>query len=442
MALRRICTLLALLLLISTSSAAQGRVSTEVSLAWDRNPEPDAAGYFVYVGTLPGVYNERIDVGQKTTFVYNRPGDGQRYYFAVAAYTSAGLVGPLSQFVSHVSGSSPSAFVSDPAATLRTDRPDTTTPNASSPNLPSLICLEGTRDCYQIRPLMRTSTTIEAVVSTPNGQVLAIADGRHVLVHAPGGRIHRALTVHDRTLTGLAIDPSYDRTHFVYIAEARDDGDGTWETAIVRYREVEGTLGDPVVIVNAIPVMGSRPLPFTVGADGNIYVATAAAGSSPDPYHTSVLRFTREGRLPSDAPNASPVYAEGLAHPAALAFDSSGRYLWIAGTDGINEGRLAYLDIGTNTRAWPRQTHSVSLGRSAGRLSDAAAFLLTAEGRLLRCTTTTVACAGIRELEGYRSTAVAQGSAGRAYVAVVTNGSSTILELRPASPLLNTRYED
>ena len=34
-----------------------------LTLAWDPNPEPEVAGYIVYVGTEPGIYAEQFDVG-------------------------------------------------------------------------------------------------------------------------------------------------------------------------------------------------------------------------------------------------------------------------------------------------------------------------------------------------------------------------------------------
>jgi hypothetical protein len=76
--------LLGLLLLSPAVSNA-----ADVTLAWDANTEEDLAGYQLYYGFEPGVYNAPIDVGNVIT--YTIPGllDGQRYYFAATAYDTA-----------------------------------------------------------------------------------------------------------------------------------------------------------------------------------------------------------------------------------------------------------------------------------------------------------------------------------------------------------------
>jgi N-acetylmuramoyl-L-alanine amidase len=65
---------------------ATARADT-VSLAWDLSPDSAVIGYKLLYGTSPGGYSTTVDVGNRTT--YTLPGlvDGQRYYFAVKAYT-------------------------------------------------------------------------------------------------------------------------------------------------------------------------------------------------------------------------------------------------------------------------------------------------------------------------------------------------------------------
>jgi hypothetical protein len=57
-----------------------------LSLIWDPNPEPDLAGYEVYIGTSPGTYTQTTDVGNVTTFLVSGLSPGETYYFAVRAY--------------------------------------------------------------------------------------------------------------------------------------------------------------------------------------------------------------------------------------------------------------------------------------------------------------------------------------------------------------------
>ncbi len=67
-----------------------------VTASWSPNPEPDIAGYRLSYGLASGVYTTTVDVGNVTSFSVNLPAGGP-YYVVVAAYNTAGLVGPMSQ---------------------------------------------------------------------------------------------------------------------------------------------------------------------------------------------------------------------------------------------------------------------------------------------------------------------------------------------------------
>ena len=69
-------------------------------LTWNANTEPDIAGYYVWYGTAPRAYSARTDVGKNTSWTPSGLSKGKRYYFAVQAYTTAGLVSPMSGEVS------------------------------------------------------------------------------------------------------------------------------------------------------------------------------------------------------------------------------------------------------------------------------------------------------------------------------------------------------
>ena len=89
--------LYALLLCIAGASDATAGTLT---LQWDPSPDSSVAGYNVYVGTEPGRYSTTVNVGNELRFVLPDAQPGRQYYFAVAAYTSANIVGPLSAEVS------------------------------------------------------------------------------------------------------------------------------------------------------------------------------------------------------------------------------------------------------------------------------------------------------------------------------------------------------
>lgn len=83
------------LLLTSYSHAGQA------TLMWDP-PEiaTDVTGYIVDYGTASGVYTQGINVGNITSYTVGNLTDGQAYYFAVAAYNSAGAESEYSNEVS------------------------------------------------------------------------------------------------------------------------------------------------------------------------------------------------------------------------------------------------------------------------------------------------------------------------------------------------------
>jgi hypothetical protein len=70
---------------------------TRITLKWDRNPEPDIAGYSVYYGRISGEYR-RLKTVADTTAVIGVKG-GTTYYFAVTAYNTNGAESELSEEV-------------------------------------------------------------------------------------------------------------------------------------------------------------------------------------------------------------------------------------------------------------------------------------------------------------------------------------------------------
>ena len=81
---------LSIFCILSIVFAAGGNCA-QVTLAWDRNTEPDLAGYKIYYGTGSRVYNWFIDVGNVTTHTVTGLTDGSTYYFAATAYDTSNV---------------------------------------------------------------------------------------------------------------------------------------------------------------------------------------------------------------------------------------------------------------------------------------------------------------------------------------------------------------
>ncbi len=86
--------------------------ASALTLAWDPNTEPDLAGYQVYYGTQPGMYDFVLDVGNITQYTVTGLEPETRYYFALTAYDTSWNESDFSDEVSAVTGNDPSPTVS------------------------------------------------------------------------------------------------------------------------------------------------------------------------------------------------------------------------------------------------------------------------------------------------------------------------------------------
>ena len=71
--------------------------TTSVTLVWDRNPEPDIAGYNVYYGRISGDYTRLVTVTDPTAMIGVK--GSKTVYFAVTAYNTNGVESALSEEV-------------------------------------------------------------------------------------------------------------------------------------------------------------------------------------------------------------------------------------------------------------------------------------------------------------------------------------------------------
>jgi hypothetical protein len=69
---------------LSAANAAQ------VTIAWDKNPEPNITGYKMHYGTTNGRYDYTVDVGDNTSCTISGIEPDQTYYFAATAYNEIG----------------------------------------------------------------------------------------------------------------------------------------------------------------------------------------------------------------------------------------------------------------------------------------------------------------------------------------------------------------
>ena len=81
-------TFLLILAVIVTLILVPRCFAAQVTLAWDKNPESDIAGYKVHYGTSSGSYDYSVDVGNYNSCTISGLEEGTNYYFAASAYNT------------------------------------------------------------------------------------------------------------------------------------------------------------------------------------------------------------------------------------------------------------------------------------------------------------------------------------------------------------------
>lgn len=333
----------------ATDVAAQTRA---ITLAWDPTPDSQVAGYIVYVGTSPGTYSEAIDVRRQTTFTYLRPQPRHTYYFAVAAYANGPLVGQLSPEV-----------VAPGSGTGGTDA-------AASADVE--VCGEqDPQDCLTATPIFQSGGRIQSPAVTLDRRLFFVDQGRTIRIVGQGTAV--ALEAPPGVLlSGLELDPLFQTTRHVWVAEITSGRDGR-ELSVVRYREVSSRLGEPSRVIAALPIPNVDRVPFALDAAGRIYIAVpGGAAGRRGPYDGMILRFERDGSVPNDSPAMSPIFASGYDAPMSMMWDASAARLRVAAAGGDT---YVIGAVGTGTAAgveWPRipvpERFSGERGAAAGAL--------------------------------------------------------------------------
>lgn len=217
--------------------------------------------------------------------------------------------------------------------------PSSTAPAGSSavvasPSLPrELVTSDGTR--------LRVDTI--AAVQEPTA--LAVAEDGAVFVGDASGRIRVARNgvVGDDVLPvgatsgailDLVLDSPDGRTLLVYAVDV--SGGDVPVFRVVRYRAVDGQLGEQSVILGGVPASASGPsAALALAGDGRLFVALDDGGDADDAkragsYNGKVLRLNPDGTTPADQPGATPIYAANLRSPRSASWDQPSGSLWIA----------------------------------------------------------------------------------------------------------------
>ncbi len=198
-------------------------------------------------------------------------------------------------------------------------------------------------------------------------------------------------------ILALALDRDFERTRHVFAALAErvpeDGGPSRDAFAVVRYREVNGGLGERMVLLRGIPARADRPAAaLGIGPDALLYVALDDGGDARTPdddasLNGKLLRLNRDGTTPGDRPDGTAVHVKGYRSPRAIDW-GPGDVLWIA--DGAPRtperiiawpGGISPLDASPSPGASPGPPRSLhSRGPSAPLRSAREAIVVAPDG--------------------------------------------------------------
>lgn len=226
------------------------------------------------------------------------------------------------------------------------------------------------------------------MATTPDGRLMVAEGDGSVRIVRPdepwrttraleAGQMRRMLAIDPGAAVGLAVDPDFARSQFVYVAALFDDGSDR-RVRIVRMREVGDTLGDPAALFEATVASDGRSPAgggvdrqraavgprLAFGPDKLLYIALPEGytfdreplASRP---HASMLRLRADGLAPDTAPLTGV-----RANPLAFTWDPSTRALWLAFAD---RGVTTLEPAGAVTR--PDVRARASVARTFDRLS-------------------------------------------------------------------------
>ncbi len=201
------------------------------------------------------------------------------------------------------------------------------------------------------RPATAVSGTLEVIQSglkEPDSLAFA-SDGRTFFAERPTGKIwiiengsvlpdpfyafQNVSDYHDQGLLGLALDPSFPSTPWVYaFYSLRDGANGTIYDRIVRIQATGDTGGSVEILLDRIPT-GEWHIggPIKFGPDGKLYALTGdtyqpASAQNLSTLAGKVLRLNPDGSVPGDNPfvgnaSANPyIYTYGHRNLFGIAF--------------------------------------------------------------------------------------------------------------------------
>lgn len=246
------------------------------------------------------------------------------------------------------------------------DTPAAPAPAAPSPNTPPgdvFTTTDGVR--FVVEPVVTNLEIPWSMAFAPDGRLFVTErPGRVRIIDVTRRTSELALSMDDvysegeAGLLGLALDPQFAQTRFVYLYYSARAGGGA-VNRVVRYREAGSRLAERAVLLDGIPAAqihdGGR---IRFGPDGLLYITAGDAANTSlaqdlGSFAGKILRINRDGTTPRENPFGSPVYSYGHRNPQGLDWHPATGQLWAVEHGNVGNDEVNAIDAGANY-GWPR----------------------------------------------------------------------------------------
>ena len=160
-------------------------------------------------------------------------------------------------------------------------------------------------------------------------------------------------------LMGLALDPDYPRTPYIYVAYTHDAGGGGLANRVSRFTFSGTGISDEKILLDGTPGAGNHDgSRVAFGPDGYLYVTAGDAGQGDlaqqkDSQAGKVLRLDKNGGpAPGNPFPGSPVYTYGHRNPQGLAWNPATGQAFVTEHGPSDNDEVNRLTPGGNY-GWP-----------------------------------------------------------------------------------------